>query len=52
MGVELTVTRRAVKAALSGFVHARAKSGSQVAPAALDRIVERLDRIEAALGVR
>lgn len=48
MGVEVTVARRAVKTALAGFVHARTKDGASSAN--LDRVVERLDRIEAALA--
>jgi ATP-dependent Clp protease ATP-binding subunit ClpA len=52
MGVDLTVARRAVTTALTGFIHALANPPSSAAP--VDKILaaigERLDRIEAKLS--
>lgn len=52
MGVDVTVARRAVKTALTGFVHGQQKAaatGSKPFEDALSAIVERLDRIESQL---
>ena len=47
MGLELRTTRRAVIAALSGFVHAQpARSSPGPEQAAIEQIMQRLDAIE------
>lgn len=50
MGVELTVTRRAVTTMLAGFVHARANPPQSLPDDAVRQILERLDRLEQRLA--
>ncbi|SDM49935.1 Clp protease N-terminal domain-containing protein [Allokutzneria albata] len=51
-GAELRLTRRAVSAALAGYVHLRAQTGPQAdAAALLQPIMQRLDRIEKHVGL-
>ena len=51
-GAELRLTRRAVSAALAGYVHLRAQTSPQAdAAALLQPIMQRLDRIEKHVGL-